>query len=657
MRTQLNSPSRPAIARAPLSRRLGVICGALLAALALAPDSAAFDLVLLKDGRVVEGKLLSDGSDGTVLLRLPAADIPISMDLIDKTFVEDLENYVPKSKMEEDQIKKGRVLFEGSWMSRTRRETKLKARRDRQAADLEQSKRDHDWRNHKTVEKRHLVIRSNCTDEVIEEFGELLEVYYKAFTDYWNIKPAASIANKKMSFYFYRTKPDFHRVTKMSWGIGGFFRPLSSELQLYYDLLDPQGARETLFHEGNHWLTHLIDPGFHYPSWLNEGMAEYYGTAEVNEKGDFQLGGLQYGRIVSLRNDAATGNELKLRDVMVTPQSEFRARHYAVAWSFNHFLMESEDYNRPFRAFFKGLPDNPDVDVEVRSYSNAVIRRPDLSSVVSAFEKAMGKDLDALEDEWRLFQTQAYGELTANAYYLAARISTANPLDDDEHIVKAMEYYQKAVDLGIEQARCYQNYAEMLRKGGVKNGSYIAIVAKPQPEKAWEMIERAIELDPVNPYNYTEAAGILLLDGASQDLDRAFNMVETALALNSTDYTLRSLTSELTSKIEPARKALREREELARMMRENDQRKWIVQPGYLEGEEVPAQMADLSTEDVLALIEAGAVKAGDYIFQSFRRNDAETGEPMEGTERWDKEWVFVSEVPDFAEAAAAQADG
>ena len=94
----------------------------------LAAPSAAFDLVLLKDGRLVEGKLLSDGSDGTVVLQLPGADIPISMDLIDKFFVEDLEGYVPKSKLEEEQIKKGRVLFEGSW-SRAARRTPRSPRR------------------------------------------------------------------------------------------------------------------------------------------------------------------------------------------------------------------------------------------------------------------------------------------------------------------------------------------------------------------------------------------------------------------------------------------------------------------------------------------------------------------------------------------------
>lgn len=623
----------------------------------LAAPSTAFDLVLLKDGRLVEGKLITDGSDGTVVLRLPGADIPISMDLIDKTYIEDLEDYVPKSKKEEEQIKKGRVLFEGSWMSRTRRESKLRERQEAQAAALEQSKLSHDWRNHKTVEKRHLVIRSNCTDEVIEEFGELLEAYYKSFTDYWNIKLAPSEGKEKMNFYLYRTKDDFHRVTQTPPYIGGFFSRADRELQLYYDIDDPREAQETLLHEGNHWLTYLIDTGYDYPLWMNEGMAEYYGTAAINEEGEFELGGLQYGRIVSLRNDETNGNVLGLRDVLL--KEKFTAREYAVSWSFVHFLMESEEYGRAFRAFFKGLPGNRDIETVNRSYSNVTgsIKEPNQASLAAALEKQLGKSIEELEEEWRLHQTQAYGELTANAYFLAAIISARSPLDDDEHIVKAMEYYQKAVDLGIEQARCYTNYAEMLRKGGVDERGYTAIVAEPQPAKAWEMIQRAIELDPVNPLNYTEAAGILILDGPTQDLDRAFNMVETALALNSTDYTLRALTSELISLIEPARKAKREREEFERQMRENDLRVWIVQPSYIAGEQAPEQLTDLSTEDLLELIAAGAVKGSDFAFQSFRRDDPDTGEPMEGTERWDNEWVPLAEIPEFAEALAAVADG
>ena len=60
-------------------------------------------------------------TDTVTVLRIGKVDIPIRNDLIDKTWVENLEGYVPKNKQEEEYLKKGWVIFEGNWMSKDRR--------------------------------------------------------------------------------------------------------------------------------------------------------------------------------------------------------------------------------------------------------------------------------------------------------------------------------------------------------------------------------------------------------------------------------------------------------------------------------------------------------------------------------------------------------
>jgi hypothetical protein len=105
--------------------------------------------------------------------------------------------------------------------------------------------------------------------------------------------------------------------------------------------------------------------------------------------------------------------------------------------------------------------------------------------------------------------------------------------------------------------------------------------------------------------------------------------------------------------IEPARARKAMAAEEAERMAEMDERVWIVQPAYTEGDEVPEQMADLSTDDIKELIEAGVVTGGDWIFQTFRYVDPDSGELQDPVETWDKEWVNVSTVPDFQEALEA----
>ena len=39
----------------------------------------------------------------------------------------------------------------------------------------------------------------------------------------------------------------------------------------------------------------------------------------------------------------------------------------------------------------------------------------------------------------------------------------------------------------------------------------------------------------------------------------------------------------------------------------------------------------------------------DWVFQTFRYADPDTGELLDPEEKWDKEWTALKEVPDFAE--------
>lgn len=638
------------------ARARALLC--LLTVAALASVATPFDRVLLKDGRVIDGQLLDSDDADYIVLRLPGADIPIPQAMVETTYVESLEDYIPKNKKEERELAKGNVLFEGRWMSKRRRDQMLRDRAEADKELIDQLRRDQKWQNHKTIETRHFVVKSNCREEIAQQAAQLIEDYYKAFVDFWNIKLSPSEGKEKMTFFFYRDTATFHEVTNTGGGLGGYFSPLERELHVPYNQQVPAEAWAVVLHEGNHLLTYLIDTGYRYPIWMNEGMAEYYGSAVIDDEGNFELGALQYGRIVSLRNDEATGNVLSLREVLLQPQQGFTARHYAVAWSFVHFLMESPEYGKAFKTFFKTLSRNRDVETENKRVNNAGMTWafPNLETVITALERAMGRSLDELDEEWKEFTAQSYGELTPEAYYLAARIAKFNAQEGDEFVEQAMEYYGKACAMGIQDDECWRDYAEMLRKGGIDEGYWTSIVAEPDAVGAWDAIQKAIELDPIDAYNYTEAAGALILDSPVQDLDRALAMVQTADSLSPRSWGVQSLVDVLTALIEPARERRREAAEQAARLAEMDLREWMVQPAYIEGEEVPERIEQLSTDDVIELILVGEVEADDWIFQAYRLHD-ENGDPVPGVEKWDNEWTPVKDVPLFADALAEAAGG
>ncbi len=637
----------------PLPRALAV----LLALLCATPAVPAFDKVLLKDGRLIEGKLLDSDDAAYVLLRLAGVDIPINQELVDKTFVEDLEDYVPKNDKEEQYLKKGWVLFEGRWMSRTRRESELNKRKKEEKDAIDRARKEQRWGNAKELETSHFEIKSNCPQEILDDYAGRLEDYYDNFMDHWSIKLSPSMKKEKKKFFLYRNYEDFLTITESSPGVQGFFNWVLGELHLYHKNEEPEYSVSVLYHEGNHLLTHLIDPNFRYPTWMNEGMAEYYGSAQVDESGEFLVGGLQYGRIATLMTDREKGNEIPLQEVLTIEQSGYSGRHYAYGWSFVHFLMETPEYAGAFRKFFAKLPENRDVERKVvsgatriagKEYS-IVLTEPDLDSVLDVLEKTLGRSIAELEREWREFTAQAYGDLSATAYFRAARLARGFGDVTEESVSNAFEYYEKAVDLGVTLSACYAEYAEMLREGGTAG----LRVRPPDIPRAWEMIQKAIEYDPINPYHYLEAGHILLVESEVQELDQALAMAETARALAPRDFLVRTLSDLLVAEIEPARERMhRAAEEVARRA-ELDERVWIVQPAYVDGETVPDQIPDLTTKDVLELIEAGVISQGDWVFQTFRYADPDTGELLDPVEKWDKEWVAVEEVPDFADAIAA----
>jgi hypothetical protein len=149
-------------------------------------------------------------------------------------------------------------------------------------------------------------------------------------------------------------------------------------------------VRDTIVHEGFHQLVSLYAPQL--PAWLDEGLAEYFGSTEEKKDGGLEVGVVKktnpdedtrYETITAALKD---GTAPALRDFLALSDEEFHGddedRNYGQAWSVAHFLVSK---HRELVTGFLALLHEGQA-------------RED------AFTATFGKtDLAALDKEWRAY--------------------------------------------------------------------------------------------------------------------------------------------------------------------------------------------------------------------------------------------------------------
>jgi tetratricopeptide (TPR) repeat protein len=424
--------------------------GALLCAAALVLG----DILQLKDGRVIEGPPIK--KDGAVY----------------RIAFQNGEVVVPEGLVRDAATSEGKPQD-------------LEARRKR----LEEAKSRLEWRNRWKTESRHFKFEYTIPPEIFESYKNLLETYYDVFTKKWGIAAPAKVG--KLLVCIYHDEDTFHQVSGAPQGVLGYFRfvePL--ELHVFYDRRDPEFAVDVLFHEGNHFLTQLIDLKFNYPPWVNESLAEYYGASTWDPKTKkMALGNVQEGRLVVLW-DAIAGQEMQgLEDLIREPQ--FNAIHYAWGWSFVHFLMENPKYSKKFQSYYLALAKGSGVKRVMGGPMNS-FREVPTDDQIALLKSTLGvRDLKALEVEWHDYVKNKLKLQTGRGYEEAAQWARRWGMSK-----KAAKYFKQAVEAGSANPVTYDEYAELLERDG-------------KEKEAIPLLEKAIELDPLFAQAYLRLGRLL----------------------------------------------------------------------------------------------------------------------------------------------------
>lgn len=469
----------------------------LLSLLLLAP-LVAQDSLQLKDGRFVFGKKMTATEDG-VTVHFDNGDVKVPKSLIQSCTAKNASGQASAlSASDKAKMAKGLVMYKNRWVKPVLRDKELAKARKISARRISEAKERRKWVNRYKKKTRNFEFEFTLDPEMMQNYMDLMEVYYKLFTKEWRIKKPSKMGRLKVCFY--HDQDYFEQVSGVSGGVIGYFRFIKPiELNFFFDRMNRSQTIDVMFHEANHYLTHLIDPKFNYPAWVNESLAEYYGASSWNPKTKkMTVGGIQEGRLAVLQDavglnkiSKTTGgsnkeNWLGLEEMMRIPR--FSAIHYAWGWSFVHFLMSNGKYRSKFKKYYIDLAKNKKIK-KVRDMRDRLSVEPD--EQIKWLKRYLGvRDLKVLEKEWHAY-IRKMKAATAEGYHWAGTFANGRNMP-----IKAQRLFGIAIKMGSTNPMTWVGLGQAQSR-------------KDKDTLAVESFNTAIDMDPLTGMFYVYKARVL----------------------------------------------------------------------------------------------------------------------------------------------------
>ena len=445
------------------------------------------DVLSLTDGRFVFGKEMTKTPEG-VLVHFTNGDVKVPMALVKEAVTS--KNLGTKeaavSAKDQEKLDRGLVKFNGRWMKKGERSKKLAKIQSERKAKINEALAHRKWRNHYTLKTKNFLFKYTIDPEIMQRYSVLMESYFKTFTKAWKIrKPSGT---KRLEVCFYHDAEYFHQVGGAPRGVIGYYRFVDPKsLHFYFDRQDERLTIDVMFHETNHYLTHLINLKFNYPAWVNESLAEYYGASEWNAKTKkMSSGHIQDGRLMVIKDEIAGGSWLGLEEMMRIPR--FNAVHYAWGWSFIHFLMSNPKYEKNFKRFYVAMARDKSIDKVPWSFGMKEVPTDEQIRALKKFLKV--KSLKTLETEWHEYIKQMQPR-SARGFAHAGKTFLGQGMP-----LKAIRFLKNAIDKGDDDPSTYNNLGR-------------ALIRKGRSDEAKEQFENAIKRDPLRGMFYINLANCL----------------------------------------------------------------------------------------------------------------------------------------------------
>jgi hypothetical protein len=250
------------------------------------------------------------------------------------------------------------------------------------------------------LETAHYSLESTATPVQTEKVSRVLESLHAAYAEQFSALPAFRPEHPRLKGRLYQNRHEFRRINPgLSWAEAYYRKPYC---HAYYSDLE-KNPYHWMTHEATHQLNTEV-AGLHLEKWLEEGIADYFGTALVSSNG-FQLGCIDVDTYpvwwihelavsARLEDNLRNGSVIPLRAIVTNSGGPSLSRnvnlYYLHWWTLTYFIFE---------------------DARHRTNALALVRA---GGTLSAFERLLGP-VDRIQEQWHCWVQRLKQELDDDA--------------------------------------------------------------------------------------------------------------------------------------------------------------------------------------------------------------------------------------------------
>lgn len=207
------------------------------------------------------------------------------------------------------------------------------------------------WFHTIKLESPHYICYSTATEEQTRQILDVAEALYFSYTSFFEAEPIQ--ADQKYKLKLYKDREEFKSYNRLSGWAEAFYR--KPYCHQYYSN-EEENPYHWMVHEAVHQLNHEATH-FKLEKWLNEGLAEYFGTstfqdgrftlgkADSNTYPIWWLGSLKLSG--DIEKDVLAAQIIPLRAILTDKGGpdidKYFNLYYIHWWSLTHFLVHYKD--------------------------------------------------------------------------------------------------------------------------------------------------------------------------------------------------------------------------------------------------------------------------------------------------------------------------
>jgi tetratricopeptide (TPR) repeat protein len=416
------------------------------------------------------------------------------------------------------------------------------------------------WRS---VQSRHFTVIGDAGEKQLREAAFHLEQFHAAVSQLFERHRREEY--RPITVIIFREESSYRPFTPLYQGrpthVSGYFQAGDDAIHIVFSAGAPQSSTNAvIFHEYVHVLT--SNNGRTLPTWLNEGIAEYYSTFGVRGDRTIRVGQPIASHLRLLRERPLMPLATLLAVTESSPlynEREKKSQFYAQSWALVHYLMVgNQGYRqRQFQRFIQALMNGAEADFRQAFQAEYATIEHELETWLGhnrhsdqqvtldgdvRFDGAMQTALLSEADVqahlgdllWRIHRTDEAEVFLQRALALEPTQALANRSLGmlrfrQRRFADAARRLRQAAESNPQDPLAHYYHAVALQQEPVDEMGYVSEYPAEMARAMRASLEQARRLAPAFPESYKQLAFINLV--RDENLDEAVTLLNQALAL------------------------------------------------------------------------------------------------------------------------------